>query len=134
METTFVDTGAWLAVADRSDRHHKEAVEALLDIQKRCRLLTTNLVVAETYVLIRRNIGYDAAITFLNSIEGSPKTTKILSDEAVERAAAETLRRYRDQDLSYTDAVSFAVMKKHGISRAFSFDKHFITAGFTLIP
>jgi predicted nucleic acid-binding protein len=40
----------------------------------------------------------------------------------------------QDQDFSYTDAVSFVVMKQYGITEAFSFDKHFVTAGFTLIP
>jgi len=30
--------------------------------------------------------------------------------------------------------VSFVVMKQYGITEAFSFDKHFVTAGFTLIP
>ncbi len=134
METVFVDTGAWLALADRSDAHHKEAVQALLNIQNRCRLLTTNLVIAESYILIRRNLGFEAGIRFLDSVQGSPRTTKLLSDESLEKAAACTLRKYNDQDFSYTDAVSFEVMKRHGIERAFSFDRHFHTAGFTLIP
>jgi len=134
MEKVFVDTGAWLALADRSDAHHKEAVEAFLDIQKRSRFLTTNLVIAETYVLIRRNLGFGAAMKFLDSIEGSPKTTRILSDKSLEKAAVATLRKYGGQDFSYTDAVSFSVMNQHGIARAFSFDKHFSTVGFTMIP
>lgn len=29
MEQVFVDTGAWLAIADRSDAHHEEAVRGL---------------------------------------------------------------------------------------------------------
>jgi hypothetical protein len=134
METVFVDTGAWVALADRSDAHHKEAVEALLIIQDRCRLLTTNLVIAETYILIRRNLGFEAGIRFLDSVQGSPRTTKLLSDESLEKAATDTLRKYNDQDFSYTDAVSFEVMKRHGIERAFSFDRHFHTAGFSLLP
>lgn len=134
MEQVFVDTGAWLAIADRSDAHHKEAVATLLDLQGRSRFLTTNLVVAETYVLIRRNLGFGAAMKFLESIDGSPKTTRVLSDDSLEKAAVATLHKDSDQDFSYTDAVSFAVMKRHGIARAFSFDKHFSTVGFTLLP
>lgn len=134
METVFVDTGAWLALADRSDAHHKEAARILRDFHEQRQLLTTNLVVAESYVLILRTLGHEAAFAFLNSIEGSPRTNKIFSDESLETAAGDILRRYRDQDFSYTDAVSFAVMKRHGISRAFCFDKHFLTAGFTLLP
>lgn len=131
METVFVDTGAWLALADRSDAHHKEAVEILRDLHKRCRLLTTNLVVAESYLLILRTLGHDAAIVFLDSIQGSPRTKKVFSDESLEAAAGEILRKYRDQDFSYADAVSFAVMKQEGITRAFTFDSHFLTLGFS---
>jgi predicted nucleic acid-binding protein len=134
METVFLDTGAWLALADRSDAHHKEAARILRDLHEQCQLLTTNLVVAESYVLILRTLGHEAAIAFLNSIEGSPRTRRVFSDESLEAAAGEILRKYRDQDFSYTDAVSFAVMKRHGIARAFCFDKHFVTAGFTLLP
>jgi predicted nucleic acid-binding protein len=134
METVFVDTGAWLALVDKSDKHHESAAHILRDLHDRCLLLTTNLIVAESYVLILRSLGHEAAIAFLDSIEGSPRTTKVLSDEPLELAAGEILRRYRDQDFSYTDAVSFAVMKRQGIARAFCFDKHFLAAGFIVIP
>ena len=42
----------------------------------------------------------------------------------------EILRKYSDQDFSYTDAVSFAIMRRQRIRKAFCFDKHFATAGF----
>lgn len=48
--------------------------------------------------------------------------------------ADDILKIYHDQDFSYTDAISFAVIKQSEIAQAFSFDKHFVTAGFTLIP
>jgi predicted nucleic acid-binding protein len=134
MELVFVDTSAWVALANRSDRHHKEATEGFRALQKRCRFLTTNLVVAETYVLLHRTLGYEAAIAFLDAVESSPKTTKFLSDEATEASAGEILRGHRDQDYSYTDAVSFAAMRSHKIQRAFAFDHHFSTAGFVRVP
>jgi predicted nucleic acid-binding protein len=59
---------------------------------------------------------------------------KIYSDRVLDEKAEDILRKYQDQDFSYADAVSFAVMKQYGIGQAFSFDEHFITAGFTLIP
>jgi len=84
--------------------------------------------------LIRSGIGYQTAIAFLENIASSPQVVKIYSDSMLEEAAESILRQYQDQDFSYTDAVSFAVMKQNGITEAFSFDKHFVTAGFTLIP
>ena len=57
--TLFVDTGAWYALADRSDQNHYEAVEIYPKLLSGyLPLKTTNLIIAETYILIRRGIGY----------------------------------------------------------------------------
>ena len=134
-KTLFVDTGAWFALADRSDRHHKGAVDIYPQLLKDSHhLTTTNLVVAETYVLIRRVMGHQPAIAFLQNISASPRVVKIYSDRILEEAAESILSQYKDQNFSYTDAVSFAIMKDYGIKQAFSFDQHFVTAGFTLVP
>jgi predicted nucleic acid-binding protein len=41
---------------------------------------------------------------------------------------------FGDQAVSFTDALSFAVMRRMRIERAFSFDRHFALAGFELWP
>jgi len=134
-KTLLVDTGAWYALADRSDRHHAKAVAVYPELlRKRRYLTTTNLIVAETFTLIRRAIGHAAAIFFLSSIAASPRVMKIYSDRTLEETAEEILRKYQDQDFSFTDAVSFAAMQRGRIAEAFSFDRHFKTAGFSLIP
>ena len=130
-KTVFIDTGAWFALADRSDQYHQQAVEIYPDLLKRYHhLSTTNLVIAETYILIRRALGYQPAIIFLENISASPRVGKIFSDRVLEEKAEGILRKYQDQDFSYTDAVSFAVMRQYKIEKAFSFDEHFIIAGF----
>ncbi len=134
-DTIFVDTGAWFALTDKSDQYHNQAVEIYPKLLNSYHhLTTTNLVIAESYVLIRRTIGHRPGIAFLKNLGASPRVIKIYSDSVLEEAAEETLQKYQDQDFSYTDAVSFAVMKQYGIEQAFSFDVHFVTAGFTLIP
>jgi hypothetical protein len=52
----------------------------------------------------------------------------------LEDKAEKILRKYDDQDFSLTDALSFAVMDEYGIKKAFSFGRHFLIAGFTIIP
>ena len=133
--TLFVDTGAWFALADKSDQHHLRAVKVYPKLLSSCHhLTTTNLVIAETYILIRHAIGHQPAIRFLKNIAASPRIVKIYSDSAMEEAAENTLRKYQDQAFSFTDAVSFAVMKQYNIMEAFSFDRHFVIAGFILTP
>jgi len=38
-----------------------------------------------------------------------------------------------DQDFSLADALSFAFMRREKIIEAFAYDRHFTTAGFTLL-
>ncbi|MEA3459469.1 MAG: PIN domain-containing protein [Chloroflexota bacterium] len=131
----FMDTGAWVALADQDDKYHERAAREYPDLLKRYRrLVTTNLVVAETYIILRKALSHAAAITFLESIRGSPRIDKVQSTEELEIEAEDILRRYSDQDFSYTDAVGFALMHQRGIDTAFAFDKHFSIAGFSMVP
>lgn len=95
--------------------------------------VTTNLVVAESYVSIYRRGGYVTATRFLKDLQNSRKLLRIYSDPIIEAQAEAILRQYADQDFSYVDAVSFAVMRQRGIGEAFAFDHHFTTAGFTRV-
>ena len=52
----FVDTGAWIAIEDRKDVHHKKAMDFKNKILvSRSRLITTNYVLDETYTLMLVN-------------------------------------------------------------------------------
>lgn len=131
----FVDTGAWVALADTSDNLHVAAKDSYAAILIPCRrLVTTNLVVAETYNLLRRRLGHKAAVRFLATLKRSPRLQNIYSNEVLEREAEEILARYGDQDFSFVDAVSLAYMKQQQIAQAFAFDHHFLVAGFMILP
>ena len=131
----FVDTGAWLALADPGDTYHAAAtVAARIRLNDWSSQVTTNLVVAEAYALIRYRVGYAAGIRFLELIENTPHLINVHSDIDVEQEAIQLLRRYADQPFSYTDAVSFVLMRRRAIIETFAFDHHFLTAGFTLLP
>src|SRR3989442_10976265 len=68
----FVDSGAWIAFQSGRDQHHADAVrlfrEALL---RRIPLVTTNLILAETYRLILFRSGVAAAFRALQRIDSS---------------------------------------------------------------
>lgn len=131
----FVDASAWIAVSDRRDRYHGEAKKAYqLLLGDRQTLVTTNLVVAEAYVVIRRTGGHAQAMRFLKSIRGSARLMKVYSEAQLESIAEEILWKYCDQDFSFADAVSFAVMQARGIEQAFTLDNHFATVGFQMLP
>jgi hypothetical protein len=134
MREILVDSSAWIALADRGDKYHRQARDAYpLILSEYHMLLTTNLIIAEAHVTILHAASYRCAIRFLDTIRESTRIYKVYSDEELEREAEAILRQYSDQDFSFTDAVSFALMRKRGVKEAFAFDRHFLTAGFVLV-
>ncbi len=131
----FVDTGAWIALQVSDDEHHQVATETIPHLMVACKVLvTSNLVVGETYTLLRMAKGYPAAKRFLEKLAQSTRLERTFIAEGVERQAYQILHRYAQHPFSYVDATSFALMRQEGIRNAFAFDAHFATAGFTRIP
>lgn len=131
----FVDTGAWLALADESDQYHdKAAAQAKRLHDGSHEFITTNLVIHETFMLLSRRISRKSAVAFLDKIYNTENVLIFHSDRMIEMKAFETIRKYTDQDFSVTDSVSFAVMKREGLKRVFTFDKHFKTMRFSIEP
>ena len=131
----FVDTGAWFAVQVPDDRWHESAARTLRSLLARRRpLVTTNLVVAETYTLLRRTAGAGAAFGFVDRLARTTRLVTVHVDEDLETDAWQLLRRFDDHDFSFVDAASFAVMRRRQVTRAFAFDRHFAVAGFVRVP
>lgn len=51
----------------------------------------------------------------------------------VSEAKSNWLDRFHDPSFTLADAVSFESMRREGITQAFAFDQHFVTAGFELL-
>jgi predicted nucleic acid-binding protein len=131
----FVDSGAWYAIQVADDEWHQEAATTLRSLLERPHsLVTTNHVVGETYTLLRITCGHAAAVRFLDRIEETRRLEKVFVSEEAENRAYTLLRQYADQDFSFVDATSFAVMRAAHIRYAFAIDRHFATAGFLRVP
>ena len=134
MQELFIDASAWLAIVEPDDNHHLEAAKLLPRLLTNYRIaVTTNLVIAEAYILIRKRMGHAVAMQYLWETHDSPRLHRITSDEELELQAEAILRKYNDQDFSYADAVSFAVMKQRRITDVFTYDEHFRVMGFRMI-
>lgn len=131
----FVDSGAWFAIQVSDDAHHESARRAFPAILEGCRsLVTSNLVVGETYTLLRITKGYREAKRFLDKLAHSKKLERVFVAGHLEQRAYEILERYSDHAFSFVDATSFALMRQERMRHAFAFDAHFRTAGFLTIP
>jgi len=130
----FVDTSAWYPLADSSHADHASLATALrARVHAGARIVTTNLVLAETHALLLHRAGRDAALTFTHTVRQPPNSVEYSTVEREEAALTNWLERFSDQRFSLTDAVSFVVMAELEIREALTLDQHFATAGFVVV-
>jgi uncharacterized protein len=135
MNAVFVDTGGWMACADRADPAHSActaARDATLEAGRT--LLTTDFVVDETLTLIRFRLGLAAANVWWQQIDGSARLRwERVDTDRFERART-LFFQYRDKDLSFTDCTSIAVMRELKLKTVITTDRHFHQVGFEVLP
>ncbi len=120
----FVDTGAFYALADKSDTHHANAAAFYASSYGQHRLYTSDYVLIESWLLIRNKLGRPAAMTFWQTIRKGVVALLPCIPADLEHAW-QICEQYADQDFSLVDAVSFAIMERLSMSTAFAFDRHF---------
>jgi len=130
MKKLFVDTGAFLAKEIAADQHHTLASDAWTRAEEGgWKLFSSDHVLDECATLLARRTTYawasewgrDALESGIHWLQAGPE------DWA---AALALMRKYADQAVSFTDCLSFVLMKREGIRDVFGFDRHFEAAGF----
>ena len=130
----FVDTSGWYPIAVRDHPDHEPLAAALRErVTSGWRVVTTNLVVAETHALLLRRVGRGAALDFVREARRDPLLVVDSTSDLEHDAIRDWLVPYDDQRFSLVDAVSFAVMAGRGISDVLALDRHFTTAGFNRV-
>lgn len=132
----FIDTGAFLALEDKSDDYHPEAITFRDNVIQRgiYNIITTSYVLDETLTLIRMRIGIKPSIDFCKRIRSSQIITIYSVTEKIEQKALDLFEKFDDKMFSFTDCVSFVVMREMGITEAFGFDRHFEQMQFVRRP
>ncbi len=123
MNKVFVDTSAFYALADESDRNHRRAKDVYGGLNN-VSLVTSDYVLLECWFLIGSHLGREKAIRFWDALRmGIVDTVSVTARDL--DYAREIIDRFSDQDFSLVDASSFAVMEREGVKTAFTFDSHF---------
>lgn len=134
----FVDTSAFLAIVNEKDSNHIAAKRFLEGIKNGSvrvkKIITSDYIIDETLTRIRYAVGHREAVEWGKDILASKVVEKIEVGKELFELAWKLFERYEDKKLSFTDCTSFALMKKRGIEKAFSFDGDFETMGFARMP
>lgn len=126
----FVDTSAWLALYDRTDQHHRQAVGIAEQLKvRRAGLVISTDVFAESLTIIRYRLNHASAVQFGRAVLESHVAELLEVEEAMRRQAWEIFQRYADKAFSFVDCTSFALMAHAGLEQAFTFDRHFTQYG-----
>lgn len=131
MSKVFVDTAAWLALVNRDDDLHSQAIQIRKELQaEKCALVTTEFIFLEvadalaTVRFRRTTVAYIQRLRELANLSVLPISEDLYSQ------GWRLYRQRLDKDWGLTDCISFITMHQEGISVAFTSDRHFKQAGF----
>ena len=129
----FADTSWWAAWVLPHDARHRDALTMLAHVGNSEQILTTNLVVGETWTLLRHRGSHRTAVGFLDrvmALDSAGKLTVHAVTGEQESKAWSWLRRHDERRYSFVDATSFEVMRARRLREALAFDNDFAAAGF----
>ncbi len=133
-QALMLDTGPLISLYTPNDPQKNEIQELLQQIESQSYpVCITHLTIAETH----RRILYDnhqvVAIIFLRNIYDRTINIFELQHPDIHDAIG-IIARYSDQQISYTDAINMAVMKRVGIRKVLTYDHHFQILNFSIMP
>lgn len=123
----FVDSSAILAMVNRGDPTHEQAVAVYHElVDQGYRLFTTDHVINETVQMLEFGFGPDVARQWLRD----QRLPIYHADEQdIRRAIAHITSAPPGTKVSLTDAISTVVMQRLGVSDAFAVDPEFLADG-----
>jgi predicted nucleic acid-binding protein len=98
----LTDSGFWIALGNRRDRHYATAVAAAKRWAKEG-FATTWPVLTEVCHLLVARVGVHQALDFMNAVAQGAVNVLPLDDDALARASY-LMRRYRDLPMDLADA------------------------------
>ncbi len=131
----FVDAGPILARYLEDDQYHEVALAAWDRLERNGeRFVLSSLVLAESLNLLAQRADPAFSASKGRHLLGSEMFRVLRPELEHEAQALWMMSKFSDQKVGFTDCVSFALMKAHGIRRAFTFDRHFDLLGFERFP
>ena len=128
MTAYFADTSFWVALVDRRDDHHANALEWSTKISGT--IVTTEAVLLETANTFSKLQWREKVIALVDHISSRDDVEVVPMSGPYWELGWKLFRNRLDKAWSLTDCISFEVMRGRGLSEALAADAHFRQAGF----
>lgn len=129
----FIDTSLFKGLIDEKDEFHSKAIKLWQQFAKKnSSLVTSNYILDEVFTLVRIKCGAAKVNKLREFLEQSSHVLNIVRVTTDDEGDAWQWFGREDWKLSFTDAVSFAVMRRLEISTVGTFDRDFERAGFKI--
>ena len=130
-EPLFIDSGGFYVLISSQSESHETSIAVMEDAAKyRRRAITTDYIIDETATLLRAR-GLSKLLTeFFRLTEESKALAVEWTTPDRFASARKSMLKHLDQEFSFTDCVSFIVMKEFRLTDALATDDHFRIAGF----
>jgi predicted nucleic acid-binding protein len=127
----FADTSALFALLDRDDAFHEEALTFARSLRE-TELVTHNYVVVEAIAVVQSRL----SAAHMRQLVGRllPSLTIEWIGRDLHAKAISALLTSSRRGPTFVDLVSFEVMRRGQLDTAFAFDRHFVAAGFRVVP
>ena len=129
MRTVFLDTVGLIAIWDEDDQWHAPAEAAWGELARdRVRFVTSTLVMYECGNACARRPYRGAVTEFRRAINANGGLITPTAEDV--EAAWHEFERQDKRGAGIVDHISFGIMRRLGLSDAFTCDRHFQAAGF----
>lgn len=118
----IADSGFWIALANRKDKHHEAAINALTDYNSLV-LVVTWPVITEVCHLLSSRVGLEAQLHFMKNIEQGGADIFHLNDVEHLSRAQHLMQKYRDLPMDLADASLVILAEALGHGKILSTDQ-----------
>lgn len=130
----FVDTWAWLALINRDDAWHSQAIELSRQLHADSRpLVTTEWVLTEFLGAAARAPLREPAVQTVQRVRVTSRPRVIPAAHENWLRGFELFQARPDKAWSLVDCLSFQVCEELFITEVFTKDHHFVQAGFRIL-
>lgn len=133
MKRIFADTSALIAIGNKDDEFHREAVRLQKGFLKTKQpIVTTSGVILELFNTFSQARCKPIALRLFNLIHCSEQWECLFTDRYM-LGGMELFKKRADKDWSLVDCISMLIAQERRIADIFTTDHHFEQAGFNIL-